>query len=189
MAAYKIVTMQPRPWQSDTAWISEISPTSLWLWDYIYVYVPGWNDARTFTKRLYLRVRASIYHEFTLCIFNNCAHAHVCIEHSLGVLHDQLRILSVRKCANFHENRLIYAYLSTRVYIDKVASPWQATRNSYTRSFSAIPASLPLILEEQIVSTAHYFSDRILFSKGMCTLISEPISDIPLYHWAQAIFL
>ena len=107
----------------------------------------------------------------------------------LGVLRDQLRILSVRKCADFHENRLIYAYLSTRVYIDKVASPWQATRNSYTRSFSAIPASLPLILEEQIVSTAHYFSDRILFSKGMCTLISEPISDIPLYHWAQAIFL
>ena len=107
----------------------------------------------------------------------------------LGVLCDQLRILSVRKCADFHENRLIYAYLSTRVYIDKVASPWQATRNSYTRSFSAIPTSLPLILEEQIVSTAHYFSDRILFSKGMCTLISEPISDIPLYHWAQAIFL
>ena len=107
----------------------------------------------------------------------------------LGVLRDQLRILSVRKCADFHENRLIYAYLSTRVYIDKVASPWQTTRNSYTRSFSAIPASLPLILEEQIVSTAHYFSDRILFSKGMCTLISEPISDIPLYHWAQAIFL
>ena len=106
----------------------------------------------------------------------------------LGVLRDQLRILSVRKCADFHENRLIYAYLSTRVYIDKVASPWQATRNSYTRSFSAIPASLPLILEEQIVSTAHYFSDRILFSKGMCTLIPEPISDIPLYHWAQAIF-
>ena len=106
----------------------------------------------------------------------------------LGVLCDQLRILSMRKCANFHENRLIYAYLSTRVYIDKVASPWQTTRNSYTRSFSAIPASLPLILEEQIVSTAHYFSDGILFSKGMCTLIPEAISDIPLYHWAQAIF-
>ena len=83
----------------------------------------------------------------------------------LGVLCDQLRILSMRKCANFHENRLIYAYLSTRVYIDKVASPWQTTRNSYTRSFSAIPASLPLILEEQIVSTAHYFSsDKTLES-------------------------
>ena len=68
VAAYKVVTMQPRPWQSDTAWISEIRPTSLWLWDYIYVYVPGWNDARTFAKRSYLRVRASIYHEFTLCI-------------------------------------------------------------------------------------------------------------------------
>ena len=27
VAAYKIVTMQPRPWQSDTAWISEIRPT------------------------------------------------------------------------------------------------------------------------------------------------------------------
>ena len=40
--------------------------------------------------------------------------AHVRIEHSLGVLCDQLRVLSVRKCAVFHENRLIYAYLSTR---------------------------------------------------------------------------
>ena len=139
------------------------------------------------SDRIYVCTR-----QFTMNLryaFNNCARAHVRIEHSIGVLCDQLRILSMRKCADFHENRLIYAYLSTRVYIDKVASPWQTTRNSYTRSFSAIPASLPLILEEQIVSTAHYFSDRILFSKGMCTLISEPISDIPLYHWAQAIFL
>ena len=37
------------------------------------------------------------------------ARAHVRIEHSIG-----LRALSLRKCADFHENRLIYAYLSTR---------------------------------------------------------------------------
>ena len=49
--------------------------------------------------------------------FNNCARAHVRIEHSMGVLRDQLRVLSVRKCADFHKNRLIYVYLSTRVGI------------------------------------------------------------------------
>ena len=35
------------------------------------------------------------------------------------VLRDQLRILSVRKCADFHENRLIYAYLSTREHTER----------------------------------------------------------------------
>ena len=45
--------------------------------------------------------------------FNNCAFVRVRTQ--LGVLCDQLRVLSVRKCADFHENRLIYAYLSTRV--------------------------------------------------------------------------
>ena len=50
--------------------------------------------------------------------FNNCAFARVrtyVLSTQLGVLHDQLRVLSVRKCGDFHENRLIYAYLSTRV--------------------------------------------------------------------------
>ena len=50
--------------------------------------------------------------------FNNCAFARVCtyvLSTQLGVLRDELRVLSVRKCADFHENRLIYAYLSTRV--------------------------------------------------------------------------
>ena len=28
----------------------------------------GGNDARTIAKRSYLRVRMSIYHEFTLCV-------------------------------------------------------------------------------------------------------------------------
>ena len=47
--------------------------------------------------------------------FNNCAFARVCtyvLSTQLGVLRDELRVLSVRKCADFHENRLIYAYLT-----------------------------------------------------------------------------
>ena len=52
--------------------------------------------------------------------FNNCAFACVCtyiLSTQLCVLRDQLRVLSMRKCADFHENRLIYAYLSTRVIL------------------------------------------------------------------------
>ena len=46
--------------------------------------------------------------------FNNCAFARM----RTYVLRNQLRVLrvlSVRKCADFHENRLIYVYLSTWV--------------------------------------------------------------------------
>ena len=46
--------------------------------------------------------------------FNNCAFARMCtyiLSTQLGVLRDQL---CVRKCTDFHENRLIYVYLSTR---------------------------------------------------------------------------
>ena len=53
-------------------------------------------------------------------VFNNCTFARVrtyVLNTQLGVLRDQLHILSVRKCADFHENRLIYAYLSTRVQV------------------------------------------------------------------------
>ena len=50
------------------------------------------------------------------------ARAHVRIEHSMGVLRDQLRVLRVRKCADFHENRLIYTYLSTRAVVVHVAT-------------------------------------------------------------------
>ena len=37
----------------------------------------------------------------------------------LGILRAQLHVLRVRKCADFHENRLIYAYLSTRVALSQ----------------------------------------------------------------------
>ena len=45
----------------------------------------------------------------------------------LRVLHDQLRVcahvLILRKCADFHENRLVYAYLSTRACMENVPNP------------------------------------------------------------------
>ena len=44
------------------------------------------------------------------------AHLRACARTQLDVLCDQLRVLSVRKCADFHETRLIYAYLSTRMF-------------------------------------------------------------------------
>ena len=43
--------------------------------------------------------------------FNNCARAHL----NIRVSSTQLRVLSVCERADFHENRLVYAYLSTRV--------------------------------------------------------------------------
>ena len=72
------------------------------------------------TLRL-VRERFAGARQFTMNLhytFNNCAFARVCtyvLSTQLGVLRDELRVLSVRKCADFHENRLIYAYLSTRV--------------------------------------------------------------------------
>ena len=88
----------------------------------IILRLPGWNDARTFASdRIYTCVR-----QFTMNLryaFNNCAFARVrtyVLSTQLGVLRDQVRVLSVRKCADFHENRLIYAYLSTRVPDDYI---------------------------------------------------------------------
>ena len=43
------------------------------------------------------------------------AHLRACARTQLGVLRDQLHVLSLRKCADFHKNKLIYSYLSTRV--------------------------------------------------------------------------
>ena len=60
--------------------------------------------------------------------FNNCAFARVCmyvLSTQLCVLRYQLPVLIVRKCADFHENRLIYAYLSTLVYVRYYRkAPW-----------------------------------------------------------------
>ena len=67
------------------------------------------------SDRIYVCVR-----QFTMNLryaFNNCAFARVrtyVLNTQSCVLRDQLRVLRVRKCADFHENRLIYAYLSTR---------------------------------------------------------------------------
>ena len=70
------------------------------------------------SDRIYVCAR-----QFTMNLryaFNNCAFCvrTYVLSTQLGVLRDELR---VRKCADFHENRLIYAYLSTRNTAQKLA--------------------------------------------------------------------
>ena len=83
-----------------------------------YAYPGGTMRVPSPSDRIYACAR-----QFTMNLryaFNNCAFARVrtyVLSTQLGVLRNQLRVLSVRKCADFHENRLIYAYLSTRVCV------------------------------------------------------------------------
>ena len=82
----------------------------------MHIYPGGTMRVPSPSDRIYVCAR-----QFTMNLryaFNNYAFARVrtyVLSTQLCVLRDQLRVLSVRKCADFHENRLIYAYLSTRV--------------------------------------------------------------------------
>ena len=60
------------------------------------------------------------------------ARLRACVRTQLGVLRDQLRVLSLRKCADFHKNRLIYAYLSTWESLPRRSATARAAWNEKT---------------------------------------------------------